>query len=1095
MSGKKSGGDDSKRDLPFAQTVAGDGDDWSAEHGPVLSEAEVVAGRYRVVRYVARGGMGEVYEAEDLELGERVALKTIRERAKDHVAEERFKREIQLSRKVTHPNVCRIFDFGIHERKGGERLVFLTMELLSGETLLQRIKREGPMAPNEAAQIVRQIVAGLSAAHAVRVVHRDLKSANVILVPRHGGGMRAVITDFGLAHVASEEQRGQSLSGGAIVGTPGYMAPEQVEGGELSDRTDVYALGVVMFEMVTGDLPFDGATPLSVATKRLTSPAPSPKKRRPELPAKWERAVLACLERAPEDRPQSARMVLGLLGAVTDSLEDIDGTVRIPRTPKRLPLVRPALVLSAVVVALIVAQRWRRPVPKSTQLTLAALPFTPVGDAAKATAGLGSVAAETMGFYLGGPSLHVQGASSVASAVQDVGVAADVEPTPSQVEQLRAALSVDYFIRGRFTVGNDGREITLDADLMDAHTKAKLASAHERGTVDELTNPLHSIGQRLASRLGVKPEELGAGVGFTLPRKAASLRSFIEARELMAHDDDKAAVLAAQRGVAEEPDYARFHWMLARAHQRSGYERAAVEEAKQAVKLAAGLPRHERLFIEGISHSVAGDHATAITELEALHAEIPNDEETSLLLSEEYASAGRPQEALNAAARLRQTTLSPAGRQRLDLVEAQVAESAGDFDAALRASQRAIAGADAVDSKSARARARYAECRLLDILKRTAEARAACEETRRIANELGLRRLRAEAIYIIAWLDFAHGDLDDAQRAYEGLLEVYRDTGDATGESGVLNSLANIANARGNRDEARKLFQDAVRMSDAMEDARAGATPRQNLCEMAMEEGELNKALALAESAEKAFAGSGEPTEIVSSLCRVIGVYVAMGKGRDVARKIAELEAVEAQLVNAAPSDLGCDLLNFDLAMGKNQISKAVDIGRSMVSHASAANDDSELVSARVMLGTALVLSGDRVKAAEQVALALPLANKFRGWQSALELRLLQLRIDVAAGATDLAPRVKAAEGEIRVDEAVARRLQYRTDLADIAAHVTGLPQAVKALRALAAESSKLGLVSQALQAELYAIEHGAESGHRATPREIKDPARLGRAR
>ncbi len=238
-----------RADGSAAPSVAG-----SSQMTPKLAAGEVVAGRYAVVRYIARGGMGEVYEAEDLELRERVALKTIRGEVEDPSAEDQFKREILLARKVTHPNVCRIFDVGFHQRADGERVVFLTMELLAGETLFERIRREGPLDLDQAAGIVRQIAAGLTAAHAAGVVHRDLKSGNVILVPKSQGGVRAVVTDFGLAHVlGGGDERGRSMSGsGGIVGTPGYMAPEQVEGGKLTARTDLYALGVVMFEMVTG---------------------------------------------------------------------------------------------------------------------------------------------------------------------------------------------------------------------------------------------------------------------------------------------------------------------------------------------------------------------------------------------------------------------------------------------------------------------------------------------------------------------------------------------------------------------------------------------------------------------------------------------------------------------------------------------------------------------------------------------------------------------------------------------------------------------------------------------------------------------------
>src|SRR6266568_4098545 len=206
-----------------------------------------VAERYRIVRALGEGGMGEVYEAEDLLLKERLALKTLRGPvADDEATVARFKREIQLARKVTHPNVCRLFDVGIDRRAGGE-VAFLTMELLDGETLAARLKRAGPMSTAEALPIVEQVAAALAAAHEAGIIHRDLKCANVILV-----GSRAVVTDFGLARVVAEGAD-QVTGDGGIVGSPAYMAPEQVEGGRrLTAAVDIYAFGVVLFEMVTG---------------------------------------------------------------------------------------------------------------------------------------------------------------------------------------------------------------------------------------------------------------------------------------------------------------------------------------------------------------------------------------------------------------------------------------------------------------------------------------------------------------------------------------------------------------------------------------------------------------------------------------------------------------------------------------------------------------------------------------------------------------------------------------------------------------------------------------------------------------------------
>ena len=274
----------------------------------LLGEGELVAERYRIVRFLAEGGMGEVYEAEDLELERKVALKTVRaEIAAEPRHVERFRREIALAHKVSHPNVCRIFDLGFHQRE--DRVMFLTMELLDGETLSERVRREGRFTPEAAHPIVRQLAEGLHAAHLVGVVHRDFKSQNIMLVPA-GEGVRAVITDFGLAGSSLDDQAKASTMGAGLVGSPAYMAPEQVEGRAVDARADVYAFGVVLFEMLTARWPFVADTPMLTAMQRLQHDPPSPRRYVPAVPQRWADVVLRCLARDPQDRFTSALDVL-----------------------------------------------------------------------------------------------------------------------------------------------------------------------------------------------------------------------------------------------------------------------------------------------------------------------------------------------------------------------------------------------------------------------------------------------------------------------------------------------------------------------------------------------------------------------------------------------------------------------------------------------------------------------------------------------------------------------------------------------------------------------------------------------------------------
>src|SRR5262245_2708575 len=207
-----------------------------------LLKDEIVADRYRVTRVIGRGGMGEVYEAEDLLLKERVALKTLRaDLAGQESLAQRFHDEILLARKVTHPNVCRIYEVGIHSAGARAPLLFFSMELLEGETLTTRI-RAGRLTRDEAFPLAVQLAAGLHAAHTAGIVHADFKSGNVVLVPARDGGVRAVITDFGLARLDPSRvsvDEGRTLAEIRLAGTVAYMSPEQLRGERITAASDI----------------------------------------------------------------------------------------------------------------------------------------------------------------------------------------------------------------------------------------------------------------------------------------------------------------------------------------------------------------------------------------------------------------------------------------------------------------------------------------------------------------------------------------------------------------------------------------------------------------------------------------------------------------------------------------------------------------------------------------------------------------------------------------------------------------------------------------------------------------------------------------
>lgn len=280
------------------------------EHTLCFRPGQVVADRYEVVRFIAKGGMGEVYEAKDLDLNDRVALKTLLpEIAASEEMVRRFKREIQLSRKIAHPNVCKMFDITRHPPGTPSPLqtICLTMEFLSGETLQQALEATPVMSAQQSLQILTQVADALEAAHIAGVVHRDLKASNIMLVPRVERGPRAVVMDFGLARrVNPEDSEGRLTETGKLLGTWDYMAPELLDGAHPSPASDIYALGILAYVMVTGNRPFPQDSPIAAAMRRLRENVPPPSSIAGDLAPHWDQAILGCLTVDPAQRYQRA---------------------------------------------------------------------------------------------------------------------------------------------------------------------------------------------------------------------------------------------------------------------------------------------------------------------------------------------------------------------------------------------------------------------------------------------------------------------------------------------------------------------------------------------------------------------------------------------------------------------------------------------------------------------------------------------------------------------------------------------------------------------------------------------------------------------
>lgn len=875
--------------MPRARSVAGPDDRGAGSAGGgLLAPGEVLAGRYEIVRWISRGGMGEVYEAEDRELGGPVAVKTIRLGVAAETASlERFKREIQLARRVTHPNVCRIFDVFRHRRArpgspGGDELVFLTMELLSGETLDRRLARDGAFTPREALPIVRQLADALDAAHRAGVVHRDFKAANVMLVERGPTGgdegamlpgaepvpPRAVVTDFGLARPALEPGPTQSLTlPGTALGTPAYMSPEQVQGTEITGATDVYAFGLTVYEMLTGRLPFEGDSPLTVAVKRLQEAPTPPRELEPDLPAEWERLILGCLERDPADRFATAGDALAVLtgGPEAPAARAAEPPRRSPREKLTIAALL-AVIAASVAVGVIRVQRIQEPDDTVRQVlglpagevefreTIAVLDLA---DLTGEDAWISTVVDKALTSELkAGGGVRVLEGDTVRRIERELGTAGGRDPgegrlDASQLERLRRASGADYVITGSTArLGSaDDSTLRLDLSLVDTVSGEAVASFGDDGPETALSAMAAAAAEVFGEALGLA----AAGTATGLPVTPEASRLYGEGLAAIEAYDPRAAVDRLERAGELEPSNPLIQSALSSAWSSLGDETRSREAARRARRLAEeldpGLAPDEKLRIDARFYESRGEWDKAAETWQGLWAQSPDDVEAGLRLVAASLRAGDSEVALAAVAFL-QSLGSPTGDDpRIDLAEARVAGAIGATGRQLRAAGQAAEEAEARGTVLLLAQARLLECEAHRSLSDFERAQQACRASRELAAERDDPTGEASALGSLASVARDRGDLGTARDLLGRALEIYRRIGNQGAVAAVSNNLAVVLRSQGELGRARELYEGVIVSSREVGNTRGVAAGSTNLAALLVQQGELGRGRELLDEA------------------------------------------------------------------------------------------------------------------------------------------------------------------------------------------------------------------------------------------------------
>jgi eukaryotic-like serine/threonine-protein kinase len=924
----------------------------------VFQPNQLLAGRFRVIRFVARGGMGEVYEAEDEELKERVAVKTARfENVQTFHEVERFRREIQLARKVTHPNVCRTFDVfrhgAISSGEGPSQILIVSMELLQGETLDKRIRGQGRFNTAEAFPLVEQMCAGLAAAHRVGIVHRDFKSSNVMLVPQQAGSalgrqsqsqtFRAVITDFGLAH--AEENVGATLTRlGDIVGTPAYMAPEQIDGGIITPATDIYSLGIVIYEMLTGSLPFSADTPLATAMKRLNQPAPSPRLQIPDLDPKWETVVARCLERAPERRYGSTDDILKALRGE----EVMTAPLVLPETPAQVRLSHESKAVSESISSTGILEHWRVPAAIAAivlalggltmfglhyrarqsashqakdianqpavgvRKSIAVLGFQNLSGRTDADS-IGNILADSLWSQLDTARVRIIPFSRVDEMKENLGltsVAHDL--TKDQIAAVRKFLGANILITGSYTLTGAANHpmIQWNIHLLNAEDGESLGSLAQSGSEADLNSLLIHSGRLVRQQLGITlSSQEEARMDASLSTDADAMRNFSEAHEKWRTFDMLAATKLLEQSIEADPQFAQAHSALAESWDALGFEAKAAEEAKKALDDAGNLSTEARVRITAQYYAANRDWTKAIQQYAQLWSEYRDEPEYGLLLANTQIRAGKAKDALTTIAQVRGQQPPVGIRAQADLAEARAHGDLADYNQELTVATSAANAAQSLGANLLLARARILQCFAQLNLGDAEKARPLCEEAKTINLSAGDELGAARATNDIANTYYFTGNYAAAEPLYQEALSIAQTIGDAYDEAGALNNLANSQSARGDHAAAVRSYEQAITVARQRNELGDVALAQQNMALDLYAEGDHTRGSEMFSAALKSSRDLNDrnlEARILNSKC---ATSLAVGALLDARKSCEDSLKIRREINNRA--DIGKTLASF----------------------------------------------------------------------------------------------------------------------------------------------------------------------------------------
>ena len=843
-----------------------------AEDENFFKNGTVLAGRYEILSVLGEGGMGAVYKAKDRELNRTVALKVIRpELARNSAIVERFKHELRLSHQVTHKNVIRIYDLG-----EGEGVKFITMEFIDGQDLRSLIREKQKFSPEEAVETMRQVCQALDAAHSVGVIHRDLKPQNII---RDTNG-RVLVMDFGLARSIAGDGMTQT---GALVGTMEYMSPEQALGKELDHRSDIFAAGLIFYELLTGNMPFQADSAIASLLKRTQERAAPVSSHDASIPPLLSDIVSKCLDPDITLRYSSSSQIVADLEAWQGGRAA--ATLSFPTSSRPWGQTIPWHWIGGVAAALVLAiagflfrDKLFVPSAKPTVpvVSLAIMPFRNAsGDSS--VNWMGVTVAEMLNMDMGeSASLRTVPSDRVNQILRDQRVAPDAILSPETLRRVAEFTGADRLLWGQYLKLGD--QIRIDATLQDLKQHHNFALKAEAASEKDLPKALQQLAESVQKSLELPAEsikELQAKTFKPSSQSVQALRFYSEGLQLARQGKNLDAVRQFEAATKEDANFALAYSKLGGTYAALGYGDKAQECSQKAVDLSDKVSAQEKYLILAGDARVSKNNAKAIESYENLAKILPDDSDVQYALGRLYEDTA----ALDKARAYYEKLLvrDPKNADVL-LHMGWVAVKGNNPQGSLDYLNRALTLAIQLGNDEEKAPILDAIATAYQYMNKRDEALNNFQEALRIKRRLGDKGGIADTLNWMAGVQQDVGKPDQARKSYEEAVGLRREVGDKMGLGRSLTDLGLFNESLGRYDEALALSKEGLALLGEVGDRQNEANCLNNIGWIYLDKADYANAMTYFQQALDMRQKIGSPAFIADSFYNIGDTYTRMGQ-------------------------------------------------------------------------------------------------------------------------------------------------------------------------------------------------------------------------